>query len=637
MWFWLIGLGCVHEPDVPWLAAARIYGSTDALPPLHSEKSYFFHPFELEHNAKAVLTHPRPEWWDWFPVFRRFSDKPLLDEALIESDALRLKQWFMDNGWLDAEISWTHRIHERSGGTIVDYTAKAGARYTVADTRLTGWPETQGPLFDLLDGQYWNKAAANAVADSLLYQVKSLGFAAAEVAFEFEPLDGGVGRIHYQITPHQKNTLGQIHIVGVEGRTEKRIRQMAEDTLVAGSRFRPEQIERVSHQLANTPAFSAVRLSVVTQPDTPEIDLRFELIEQDKWEFEPFAVFASETTLYELGGGFRWTRSHVGKRNASVKGTHQLGYRTFPFFRWPPSIVLNDHGIYSKHQGEFWTAIFPMRGLSLSTRASNELGAEIGYQQLSTHIEGGLRWSPRAPFILFGGVGYGHDLFFATAPQQAIFNDWFGPHKLDTQTEQIYGSLQMTGDWVDNTETPRQGFQWRFEAQVYGQIENIPYTRIYNDMRVLRSSGPWTFIQRAGAGQMWWHGESLDSLSLRFFLGGGQSVRGWGRRRLEAPGYTGTLMEPRLGGDAMFQTSTELRYALFPDWSILTFVDSGRVWNKVDQVELGQILPSAGLGIRAPTPVGMATASLAYQLIGDNELIAPPIRIFGHFVLSENF
>ena len=134
MWFWLIGLGCVHEPDVPWLAAARIYGSTDALPPLHSEKSYFFHPFELEHNAKAVLTHPRPEWWDWFPVFRRFSDKPLLDEALIESDALRLKQWFMDNGWLDAEISWTHRIHERSGGTIVDYTAKAGARYTVADT-----------------------------------------------------------------------------------------------------------------------------------------------------------------------------------------------------------------------------------------------------------------------------------------------------------------------------------------------------------------------------------------------------------------------------------------------------------------------------------------------------------------------
>ena len=108
MWFWLIGLGCVHEPDVPWLAAARIYGSTDALPPLHSEKSYFFHPFELEHNAKAVLTHPRPEWWDWFPVFRRFSDKPLLDEALIESDALRLKQWFMDNGWLDAEIVKVH-------------------------------------------------------------------------------------------------------------------------------------------------------------------------------------------------------------------------------------------------------------------------------------------------------------------------------------------------------------------------------------------------------------------------------------------------------------------------------------------------------------------------------------------------
>ena len=636
--FWLFGLGCAHEPDAPWLAAARIYGSPEPLPPLHHERGHFFHPFELEHNAKVVLTHPRPEWWDWFPIFKQLSDKPILDSARIEADAERLAQWFRDQGWLDAEVRWETRVHARSGGVIVDYHVQYGDRYRVQDTQLTGWPNSNPPAIDMLSSKNWSRAAAEAIQAMLLHELHRLGYAAAEISLDIEKnTEASTGSVLYQITAHQPKTVGHIEIEGVTGRAEKRIRQMAEKELGEDSDFDPDKIDIIAHRLASTPAYSAVELSIHAEPQGEHVDLRLELQAQDKWLFKPYATFASEATLYELGGGFRWARSHLGKRNASITGSHQVGYRTFPFFGWPPAVRLNDYGITSKHEGEIWTAIVPMRGLSLSARAYNELGAEIGYQLLSTKVEGGLRWSPRTPFVIFGGVGYGQDIFFAYRPQQATFSEWFGPQKLATNTELIFGSLHITGDWVDDTESPRQGFQWRLDGQPYGQIENIPYTRIHNDMRVLASTGPWTFIQRLGAGQVWWHDESLDSLSLRFFLGGGQSVRSWGRRRLEAPGYTGSLMEPRLGGDAMLQSSSELRYTLFPDWSVLTFIDAGRVWPSLADIRLDQLLPSAGFGVRAPTPLGMATATVAYQLIGDNELAYPPPRINGHFVLSESF
>ena len=497
---------------------------------------------------------------------------------------------------------------------IVDYTARVGARYRVESIQLNGWPGSEPPSIQSIQGQHWNKSKADSISERLLHQLRTLGHASAEVQFKFEPVDGQkIGQLTYDITPNRLNTIGQIHIEGIDGRTEKRLRRLAENKLIADSPFDPEKISQVSHQLANTPAYSAVRFSTVASPESTKVDLRFELIEEDKWDFKPFAAVASEATAYELGGGFRWTRSHLGKRNASIKGSHQLGYRTFPFFRWPPEIILNDYGVSSKHEGEVWTTIVPLRGLSLSARASNELGAEIGYQQLATRFEGGLRWSPRAPLVLFGGLGYGQDLFLRMPLSKPFSMTGLAPTKLATSTEQVYGGLEITGDWVDNRSAPRKGFQWRLDAQVYGVIENIPYTRIHNDMRLLHSSGPWTFIQRVGAGQVWWHSDDLDSLTLRFFLGGGQSVRAWGRRRLEAPGYSGTLVEPRLGGDAMLQTSTELRYALFPEWSVLTFVDSGRVWSSVSSIELNQLLPSAGFGLRAPTPFGMATASVAYQ------------------------
>ena len=155
---WILLFGCVHQPEAPWLAAARIYGQPEKFPPIHGERSYFFHNFELEHNAKSVLEHPRPEWWDWFPVFRAFSDRPILDESVIDADAEKLRVWFQNNGWLDAEVTWTKRVHERSGGTIIDYRVDHGQRYTITNLSISGWPQDKKPEVPPKDNRYWNSS-----------------------------------------------------------------------------------------------------------------------------------------------------------------------------------------------------------------------------------------------------------------------------------------------------------------------------------------------------------------------------------------------------------------------------------------------------------------------------------------------
>jgi outer membrane protein assembly factor BamA len=98
--------------------------------------------------------------------------------------------------------------------------------------------------------------------------------------------------------------------------------------------------------------------------------------------------------------------------------------------------------------------------------------------------------------------------------------------------------------------------------------------------------------------------------SERYFLGGANSLRGWGRFQV-APLTTDGLP---VGGRAMFESATEVRFPITDSFGGAVFVDAGDVWNDPGEARLSGLRVSAGSGLRYTSPIGVLRLDLGYQL-----------------------
>jgi len=86
----------------------------------------------------------------------------------------------------------------------------------------------------------------------------------------------------------------------------------------------------------------------------------------------------------------------------------------------------------------------------------------------------------------------------------------------------------------------------------------------------------------------------------RYFLGGRNTVRGFAQDTLGPKSGDGTPV----GGNAFALFNIELRMRLTRNWGLVFFLDSGNVYPKADDVNIGDLRYAAGTGIRYNTPVG---------------------------------
>ena len=86
----------------------------------------------------------------------------------------------------------------------------------------------------------------------------------------------------------------------------------------------------------------------------------------------------------------------------------------------------------------------------------------------------------------------------------------------------------------------------------------------------------------------------------RFFLGGGTTVRGYAQDTLGPKGADGNP----IGGNAFLMENLELRTSLGKGLGLVTFLDGGNVWLKVDEIKIADLKFTTGLGLRYNTPVG---------------------------------
>ncbi len=114
---------------------------------------------------------------------------------------------------------------------------------------------------------------------------------------------------------------------------------------------------------------------------------------------------------------------------------------------------------------------------------------------------------------------------------------------------------------------------------------------------------------RSGVAKGYNHTVELP-LVERFFLGGRTTVRGYDQDTLGPKGVDGTP----LGGDAFVMGNFELRTDVGRGIGVVTFVDTGNVWEKIQDIDPAQLRFTTGLGLRYKTPVGPLSIDYGIKL-----------------------
>jgi outer membrane protein insertion porin family len=103
---------------------------------------------------------------------------------------------------------------------------------------------------------------------------------------------------------------------------------------------------------------------------------------------------------------------------------------------------------------------------------------------------------------------------------------------------------------------------------------------------------------------------TLVPFSRKFFIGGASSVRGWGRYEISPLSDSGLP----IGGNSMFQFSSEARARIRGSFGAVAFFDTGNVWAASWDIRLDDLRNAVGTGLRYTTPVGPLRFDVGYQL-----------------------
>lgn len=151
--------------------------------------------------------------------------------------------------------------------------------------------------------------------------------------------------------------------------------------------------------------------------------------------------------------------------------------------------------------------------------------------------------------------------------------------------------------------SPEAGFSSTLGFKYNGYLfpSDFNYTRLWLDLRKYQKLGDFTLALRGMIGGI----HTPDSAGFipvedRFYSGGSNSVRGWGRSQLGPKRDTGTP----LGGKSIIEMSVEVRRRLFWQLDGAVFMDAGNVWEKSYQYKFNDLAYSAGVGLRYKTPIG---------------------------------
>jgi len=182
----------------------------------------------------------------------------------------------------------------------------------------------------------------------------------------------------------------------------------------------------------------------------------------------------------------------------------------------------------------------------------------------------------------------------------------------DNQSKLLIPGLRFSHRSYDDLINPKKGYQLRYEARgsYDGPLSDITFGQV-----IAAGSFMWplgkrlTLHSRAEAATTFYKDDFTElPASLRFFVGGNNSVRGYNYKSRGPEDENGDV----IGGDSLLVGSLECEYALTEDWGLAVFYDVGSAFDVSDKDP--EFVSGAGVGVRRYTLIGPIKIDLATRV-----------------------
>ena len=584
------------------------------------------HTAEMSKESFEQLTF---DWWVTIPIMHRLEDFPDYSDELLSLEGDRLLQWYVDHGWRDAVVTYEVRPYQErflfpgpknQQAYTVSFQVFLGEDWTLTDISFYGLESTHGelnvPTIPLLPTK-WDRSIQRKADDAIRMELGRRGFASPEIYWQSKPLGETEFELEAYVEWGEQYTFGTIQIVNEVGEDWPLLQSTLD-----GKEYSTDKVNLLRHRLEELPSVSDVQLHEDVDPEHRQVHITFLATPNNTRKIKGVGGFATQATAWAFDGGFRWEVRNRQSPSVLISGRHTAGYRTFP-----QRLDLSHDGWATKHNLETMWALMPRYGINFLAKGDAFWDLQMGYNEALMDGDLGLRLIPHPYWTLDWTVGWSRHRYSAVYSQKEMFERWFGQGLLEQEalnkdTTIFLRRLQPEISLLEVEVTP------------YGIINEVAFQRFHLNGEHHSYFDRWLLRNRIEVGVLRWADEAPKTLHNRFFLGGGQSLRGWTYNKVHAPNYPGKHFDVNLGGDKSVFFSSELQYTLVSEYRLLTFLDVGRVWEKWDSpMPWYEWYPSTGMGVIVPTMLGDVAVTGAIGIYRDTELLHNPNRFVFHSVL----
>lgn len=506
------------------------------------------------------------------------------DEAEVTAGEDRVRGYYLSLGWLDAAVnSDASKLAEDGTGAAIILTITEGTRYTFGATTFEGSGKySRAELIEALGAKPkgpFTPAVVGAMEGALRSWLRGRGHFTAQVTAVWKKEDAKAGRVPVQFVISSGPTfrISRIETKGLNRVTPEFIERRFGK--ITGATYEPAKIDEKYRELLRTGLFRTFR--VVPKEDGPA-RLKLE-VEVEETKQKEFGVELGYGTYDGITAGIR-----LADRN---------------FLRYGRPLSLSLETSQRGFEGEllYVDPWFLESEWTLRARLYSQFRDEEGYSKTGV----GLRVDASRKVTSRWELSAFTEFAAAKVTSEEIDPLLLGPLDYTLMSLGIASKL----DYRDDPLNPRRGFVFTSSVELDALDGQLAFGRVTGRYSHYRSIGKTLLAAGARFGWIIPVGEAADiPIDLRYFNGGGNSVRSYAERDLGPRSAGG---HP-LGGAFYTVANVEWDFPLTSTLEGAVFIDAG---NLVAAAEPGfeDMRFAIGLGLRYQLPIGPMRLDYGYN------------------------
>ncbi len=550
-----------------------------------------------------------------------------LNEERVRLDVERIKDFYINQGFLDVDVSYDISDWRRPGRKVITIFIKEGKQYRIGSIDIEG-----NEVFskeDLLSrvkvrvGDVYNPSKVEESANRIRDRYFEDGYIFAKV-IPLPSLDSSTGTIDllFQVQEGKVAYVNEVIIEGNVKTKDKVIRR--EIRIYPGDRFDGKKLRRSLQRLMNLGYFEEVNYDIKDTEDPDRKDLIIKVKEAQTGEFS-------------FGAGYSTVDKFVGFVRVSQNNFDIARWPTFTGGGQKLSVMYekgSDKEDYALSFTEPWLMDRPVSAGFDLYKSSHDRETDVGYgydeerkginlrlgRELGeyTRIDGNLRF------------------------EQVDITDISDSASNDLKKEEGKNNVHMVGvKWVndhrDNYASPKEGYYLSLSGDLAGGLlsGDKDFYRLFADARYympfIGEDNVLSFRVRVGLEDNYGDSDWVP-IYERFFAGGAYTIRGYRERKVSP--LDANTGDP-IGGESMLVGNIEYTVPVLEYVKLAGFFDFGNVWQDMSDFLSDELYYSVGLGVRIKTPIGPMKLDYGYPL--KEEPGTDKKRGRFHFSVSQGF